>query len=161
VKRHDAVDDKERRTMKIDNKEILDNILETLRNDPKIATCVKRISHGDMSVSRKLFPFIDVGNFHIRQDKTTTGSVVLTYMIEIIAGTKSLAPGVAREGAECGVVGIVELCDDICDALRGRRVNMCSSPAYLTKSNPDMLSDKGETIHIGQVTIIVKHLAAL
>jgi len=161
LKRNEEVDDKERRTMKIDNKEILDNILEALKSDPKLSSYVKRISHGDMSVSRKIFPFIDVGNFHIRQDKATTGSVVLTYMIEIIAGTKSLAPGVAREGAECGGVGIVELCDDICDALRGRRVNMCSSPSYLTKSNPDILSDKGETIHIGQVTIIAKLLAAL
>ncbi len=147
--------------MKIDNKEILDNILEALRSDQKLSSYVKRISHGDMSVSRKIFPFIDVGNFHISQDKATTGSVVLTYMIEIIAGTKSIAPGVAREGAESGAAGIIQLCDDICDALRGRTFNMRSTPAYLMKSNPDILSDKGETIHIGQATIIVKMRAEL
>ncbi|HPI78083.1 MAG TPA: hypothetical protein PLK80_15245 [bacterium] len=145
--------------MKIDNKEILDNILEALKSDPKLSSYVKRISHGDMSVSRKIFPFIDVGNFHIRQDKATTGSVVLTYMIEIIAGTKSLAPGVAREGAECGGVGIVELCDDICDALRGRAFGRCFEPAQITNADPDHTGSDDETTRIGLVVITCRQRA--
>jgi hypothetical protein len=147
--------------MNIDNKAILNSVIETLKSDLKLSSYVKRISHGDMSASRKLFPFIDVGNFHIRQEKSTTGSVVLTCMVEIIAGTKSLAPGEALNGNSGGSKGIVELCDDICDALRGCAFGRHFEPTQIASADPNHNGSDDETTRIGMVIITCRHRALL
>jgi hypothetical protein len=54
-------------------------------------------------------------------------------MVEIIAGTKSLAPGEALNGNSGGSKGIVELCDDICDALRGHKRDLSEANTRLAK----------------------------
>lgn len=145
--------------MNLDNKALLDAILETLRNDETLSAYVKKISHGAMGSSYKIFPFIAVGNFHIRPELTRAASIHLVYTIEIIAGTRSLAPGVAYLGCDSGAKGINELCDDICNAIRGKTFNkLLESGVYDISSNPNYRRDKGETMHIGIVTFSASHI---
>lgn len=147
--------------MNLNNKAILDAVLETLRNDAKLSTYVKKFSSGAMGASRKLFPFVEVGNFHIRPEITQTASVHLLYTIEIIAGTRSLIPGVAYLGNDSGVKGINDLCDDICDAVRGKSFNDLLYGVYDITSDPNYRRDKGETMHFGLISFKGKHMARL
>jgi len=147
--------------MNLDNKALLDAVLQTLKNDEKLSSYVKNISHGGMSCSRKSFPFVEVGNFHIRPELTLAASIHLLYTIEILVGTRSLAPGVAYIGSESGKKGINDLCDDVCNAIRGKTFNNLLLAAYGITSNPNYKRDKAETIHLGLVTFTARHIARL
>lgn len=147
--------------MNIDNMAILDAILETLENDETLTAYVKKVSHGNMGASRKLFPFIEVGNIHIRPELVRAASIYLNYTIEIICGTRSLAPGVAYAGSDTGSKGINDLCDDIADAVRGQSFNGLLEGVYNITTTPNYRRNKGETNHLGLVTFSGKHWAQL
>ena len=147
--------------MNIDNKAVLDSILDTLRNDETLTSYVKSISHGSPGHARKQFPFIEVGGFHIRPERVMAASITLLYTIEIFAGTRSLAPGVAYKGSSSGKKGINDLCDDICDAIRGQTFGGLFQPVYRIAADPNYKRDKGETVHIGSVVFTASHWTML
>jgi len=136
-------------------------ILGTLRNDETLSSYVESVSHGHPGYSRKKFPFVEVGSFHIRPERVMAGSITLLYTVEIIAGTRSLAPGVAYKGSPSGKKGINDLCDDICDAVRGQSFGGMFRPVYRITSDPNYRRDKGESIHIGMVVFNASHWTML
>lgn len=144
-----------------DNRLILDSILDVLRSDETLTGYVKEIGHGAMTIARKRFPFIVIGNFHIRQEMMLEGSLHLLYTIEMFCGTKSLVTGNAYLGNDNGVKGINDLCDDICNAIMGNTFNGIFYPVCKMSSNPNYKRDKGETLHLGMVTFTAKHIAFL
>lgn len=138
--------------MLIDTASIEDRILDTLKNDPTLSGYVKSFSCGDMNVSRKQFPFVALGNLPYREGELWAGEGTLVYSVNIYAGTRSLAPGVAYVGSETGKKGIAELCEDIKKVIR----NNTFSDAFFfpikdIEVEPCFGVDKGESIFLGRV----------
>ena len=100
-------------------REMIERILEALKNDQELSSYVKSFTAGEANVSRKLFPFVDVGSIHRDVIPYTIISNVFRYRIEILAGTKSLAPGTAYSGDDFGRKGIVQLKEDVESVIRG------------------------------------------
>lgn len=147
--------------MNLDNKSIVDAVLETLKNDGTLSSYVKHFSSGGMALSRNIFPFVAVGEFQISPELALAASIHLMYTFEIEVGTRSLATGVAYIGSESGTKGINDLCDDVCDAIRGKTFNnLLHSPVSIS-SNPNHRRDKGETTRVGLITFTARHIERL
>ncbi len=103
--------------MEVDDRDIKDTVIEALRSDPVVSDYVKSFSTGEMGVSRKIFPFIAVGNLECDISPRTIGWKgydAFTYTLEIRSGTRSLVPGEAFAGER----GILQLCEDIVNVVR-------------------------------------------
>lgn len=139
--------------MLTDTKAIMNKVLNAFRNDPILSDCVKSFSLGNLNFSRKQFPFIEIGNFSYAQSDLRAGSGRLIYSIDIYAGTRNLAPGVAFQGSESGKVGISELCERIVVlAANNTFGNAFFMPVINISNNPRFLHDKAETLYIGKVS---------
>lgn len=145
--------------MNLDNKAILDAVLQTLREDEQLASYVKKITHGAAGFTQMIYPFVEVRDFIIRPELVRAGSAHFIYTIEIVAGARSLVPGAAYIGSEAGTRGINHLCDDLCDAVRGKTFNGLLNGVYDITNNPNYRRDKGETIHLGLVTFKGLHIS--
>ena len=143
--------------MLTNSKAMLDNVLTVLRNDAALAGYVKSFSVGGMNCSHNLFPFIDIGDFSYRAGDLGAASVWIIYDIDIYAGVKNLAPGLAYQGSESGVKGICDLCEDILRVTAGNTFNNTFIvPVSRVQNNPRYLFDKAETICIGKVSFTGK-----
>lgn len=147
--------------MNLDNKAIIDAMLETLKNDEILSSYVKRFSYGNVSVSRSIFPFVEIGNIHIRPELTLAASIHLIYTFEILVGARSLVPGVAYVGSEAGAKGINDLCDDVVNAVRGKTFNNLLHAPTRISSDANFQRDKGETMCIGHITFDARHIERL
>lgn len=135
-------------TMEIENK-----VLGALKNDATLSGYVKSFSQGDMNISRKLFPFIEVGNFVYREKQLLAASGIFLYTVNIYAGTGSLAPGVAFRGGSSGAKGIADLCNDIAAVIRNNRFSGAFfKPVRDVKVDPRYRFNRPETICIGKVS---------
>ena len=139
--------------MVIDNKLILD--------DPALSAYVKRISHGNMSYSRKLFPYVEVGNFHITRVEIVGGGVDLHYAIEITAGTRSLAHGLAYKGDGADRKGISDLCDDVRSLILNNTFGGVFEPVVKIKCDPNYRMDSAGTLHVGSIVFHAAHWTLL
>lgn len=147
--------------MNIDNKALIDSIVETLKNDEKLSAYVKNISHGGQGSALKIFPFIEVGAIQIREEQRLAASVYFSYSVNITAGMRSLAPGVSYLGGPNGKKGINGLCDDLCSAIRGKTFNNILFPVFTISSNPNYRRDNSETMHMGVVSFSSRRIERL
>ena len=107
-----------------------------------------------MRAARKLFPFITIGNMKYTITPHTTASDMYSYNIDILAGTASLVPGVAFDGAESGKKGIVQMCDDIAAALRASTLGgFLIFPISVTVMHHGKGKKTGSAIWLGNITI--------
>lgn len=139
--------------MLIDTDNIERKILETLKEDPDIAACVKRFTTGTMTHSQFVFPYVDIVNLGCKEKELMAASGQVTMSFEIHAGIKNLAPEVAYKGNESGRKGIVELCNDIGRVVENNRFKGAFfGPTRNVKINPRFLYDKAETTFVGLVS---------
>jgi len=135
--------------------EICSKVLETLRSDLVLASYVKSFTLGDMNVSRKLFPFINVGNTHISVESINIVHDMKRYTVVVSAGTHSLVGGLAFAGDGSGKKGIVELCSDITAVVRQNLFGGAfSMPVRNVIVDTEALSDKAGFTRVGTVRFV-------
>ncbi len=138
--------------MSIDDKEILYAVKDALCNDSKLAGYVKSFAVGDMNISRKLFPFIAVGNLECNITPRTIGMRgydMYSYKLEIRACVRSLTPGEAFGGEH----GILQLCDDVAAVARTNDFGVFSFPAEVLAVSPGYKYTSGGGLWSGRVII--------
>lgn len=139
--------------MHVDTKTILETMLSDLQADETLSEYVSDIAIGGQSFARKRFPFIAVAAPSIRAGQLMAGSGILIYDMNIYAGMKSIAPGVAYSGSpSTGKKGIVHLCEDIVEVCRNNRFGSLLTPPTDIRTDPRYWHDKAETIFIGMVS---------
>ena len=105
------------------NRDIVNNVLDALKNDPALAGYVKSFTIGEPDTPKKLFPYITIANLGYSLMERDTANDLYTYTMEIIAGTRSLARGLAFEGEGDARKGILQLCEDIVGVVRANNFN--------------------------------------
>ncbi|HOO57412.1 MAG TPA: hypothetical protein PLN69_11350 [bacterium] len=139
--------------MLVNTAEIEDKVIDALKNDPTLASYVKSFSRGGMNISKKQFPFVEVGNFSYREEQLLAASGIFVYSVDIYAGTKNLAQGVAYQGSESGTKGITGLCHDIVKVILNNHFSGAFFNIVANINNiPRYRGDKSETICIGKVS---------
>jgi hypothetical protein len=107
--------------MDITEIEILRTILYTLENDATLSEYVKSFTFGENDISRKMFPFINVGNVKYEVESLSIGKHGcdrFDYTIEITGGVRYLLPKTAFSGDDGGRKGIMQLREDIIKVIR-------------------------------------------
>ena len=107
--------------MDISEIEILKTVLKTLENDTILSGYVKSFTLGENDISRKVFPFINVGNLKYEIATLSIGKHGcdrFDYTIEITGGVKYLLPKTAFSGDGAGRKGILQLREDITKVIR-------------------------------------------
>lgn len=133
-------------------KEILHAVCDALRNDPALAGYVKSFSVGDEEASRKLFPFISVGNMECRVEPLTIGRGGYDrfwYTLTIHAGTRSLA----LEEAYAGEHGILQLVEDIVAVIRPNDFGVFERMVEVIDVATAFVEDSGGTDWRGTIPI--------
>jgi hypothetical protein len=132
--------------------EICAKVLDTLKNDPVLASYVECFTLGEMNVSQKMFPFINVGNTHISVESINIVDDMKRYTIVLSAGTFSRAGNVSYAGDGSEKKGIVELCSDIVSVVRQNTFGgVFSMPVRDIIVDTEALSDKAGFTRIGTV----------
>ena len=139
--------------MLVDTKCVMDKVLSELETDATLSGYVKSFTQGDMNLARKKFPFVSIGNFSYREKQLLAASGIFIYSVDIYAGTKNLAAGVAYLGNDSGKKGIVELCHDIRKVIEDNSFSgtFLNTPAGI-RINPRHYTDKAEMICIGKIS---------
>ena len=110
--------------MSSNNRTLIDKIHAKLSTDETLSGYVKSFTKGDMNTARMLFPFVSVGNLSYTLQPHSTVYDKYIYTVEILAGTHSIAPGVAFRGTnDGGKKGILQLCGDITAVLRNNTLD--------------------------------------
>jgi len=138
--------------MAVDDKEILHAVKDALQNNPTLAGYVKSFSVGRLDAPRKVFPFLAVGNLKCRISPISLnarGCDSHEYMMEIRAGTRSLAAGVAFGGEN----GILQLCEDVVTAVRPNDFGVFICPAEVVGVYPGYKTGSGNMEWIGRIII--------
>lgn len=134
------------------NRTFVRKVRDALKNDPTLASYVKSFTLGDVGASRKLFPFIAVGNVRYEIKPVTNVSDVHKYSIEILLGTSSLLSDLAYEGNEAGKKGILQLKQDVTAVLRGNRFDgILLKPVHEIESLDGKSSDASGTVRLATV----------
>ena len=138
--------------MSVDDKEILHAVKDALQNDTTLAEYVKSFSVGDMNISRKLFPYLAVGNLKCKISPRSLGARgydSYEYMMEVRLGARSLAPGVAFGGEN----GILQLCEDVVTAVRPNDFGVFTCPVEVVGVYPGYKTGSGNMEWIGRIII--------
>jgi hypothetical protein len=101
--------------------EILKTILHMLETDATLSQYVKSFTLGENDISRKLYPFINVGNMKYESSPLSIGKHGwdrFDYTIEITGGVSFLLPKTAFSGDDGGRMGILQLREDIMKVIR-------------------------------------------
>ncbi len=94
------------------------DVMEALKSDETLSSYVKSFTLGGAGAAQKLFPLITRANLRCEIFANDTSADIYVYSVDILAGTRSLAPGLAFDGNDAGRKGIVQLCNDIVHVLR-------------------------------------------
>jgi len=135
-----------------DEKQILNAVKDALAADTTLAAYVKSFSVGDMEISRKIFPYISVGNINHSLATATMGSGGkdrVTYMFEIRGGVKHHRCEKAFSGEE----GIMQLCEDIVSVAWPNDFGVFGSPAEIVAVRPAHISGTAGTLWIASVNL--------
>lgn len=139
------------------NRQLIDRIYELLKSDEILKSYVKSFSKGDMNASRKLSPFVSVGDLRYTVVPVTTGDDLYTYSIDILTGVRSLVPGLAFEGTDSGRKGIVQLCGDVAAVLRGNHLGgFLLKPISEIGISHGRGRDSSDFMQLGTVTIVAE-----
>ena len=137
------------------NRTVTEKVLETLKNDPALAAFVQSFTRGDMKTSRSLYPFVTVGNVRYKIIPYSSARDTRRYTIDILAGTRSLAPGVAFEGGGSGRKGLTQLCDDIEAVIRNNHFDgVFYRRVTDVKSRPGKGKDASGSVRIATITFV-------
>ncbi len=138
--------------MPSEDKNIIYAILDSLQNDPQLSSYIKKYSAGTSEISRKLFPYINVGGLQCEVSEKTLGRRGYDryeYRFEIIAGTKSLVD----EKAFSGDNGILQICDDIVNVIRPNDFGIFDFPVRILNILPFYKISNGGTDWTAQILI--------
>lgn len=139
--------------MNLDIKQIIQRVLETLRDDPTLGGYVKKFSCGNMNHSRKLFPFVEVGEISYWFGGESEAGAMMSISIEILAGTQSLVPGLAYDGNGADRKGILELCQDIAGVIEGSTFGgMFAKPVEDIKVNTTRDEDSSDFLKLATIS---------
>lgn len=100
--------------------EISQRILDALKENPTLDDYVKAYSIGGMDVSRKIFPYVAVEAPERDSEALTMGRggyMNNHYTFRIFGGTRHTIPEVAHCGNNNGGKGIIQLHDDLLNAV--------------------------------------------
>jgi hypothetical protein len=141
------------------NRDIVNAVLDALRDDPALADYVKSFTAGDQDAVKKLFPFITVANMRYSLEAQDTANDVYVYTVEIMAGTRSLAKGTAYEGDDSGRKGILQLCEDIVGVVRTNTFNrMFSRPVSRIRYKINNKPDSGGAVWVGIINFACERI---
>jgi hypothetical protein len=141
------------------NRDIVSGVLVALMNDTTLAEYVKSFSAGEQDTAKKLFPFITIGNLRYQLLARDTANDTYVYTVEVVAGTRSLARGVAYEGDKTGRKGIIQLCEDIVGVVRTNTFNgLFASPISDIRYRLADKPDSGGAIWQGIITFTGERL---
>ena len=135
------------------NRDIVNAVLDALRDDPALAGYVKSFTAGEPEIAKKLFPFITIVNLRYTLAARDTANDVYVYTVGIMAGTKNLAPGVAFEGNDTNRKGILQLCEDIVGVVRANSFGgKFSRPVSDIRYRVREKRDSGGAVWLGAVS---------
>lgn len=139
--------------MLVDTGDVEKKVLAALKTDGVSAETIKSFTTGDLNASKILFPFVVLEASSYEEGIIRAASGTLVYIIDVYAGTKSIAPGVAYEGSDSGKKGIAEICNEIKRVVENNRfANIFVHPTTDIQVVPRYSVNKDETVCIGKVT---------
>lgn len=139
--------------MYIDTKSIEDKIFQELSVCSTLSEYIKSFTKGGLGFTRKIFPFIDLGDLSYRATELRASSCTLEYNVDIFVGVRSIVPGIAFEGSESGAKGVVQICEDVRSILaRNTFSSAFITPVYNIGVNPRFIYDAAETTFVGKVS---------
>lgn len=138
--------------MLVDTRNVEDMILAALQNDGVLVETINSFTKGDLNTSKKLFPFVVVEVTSYEEGSIRAASGTLVYSVDVFAGTRSIAPGVAYGGSDSGKKGIAEICNEIKRVVENNRFsNTFIHPTTDIQVDPRYSVNKDETVCIGRV----------